>query len=106
MPNRRTRLEIYFDVLRAIKKGNNKKTRIMRAANISWQRLNEMLSSLISQGFIEEVKTLHWHDKRIRETYDFTPKGETMISYLEYCDEFLKEIDLRELFKDKDSRVR
>jgi predicted transcriptional regulator len=105
LPNRRTRLEIYFDVLRAIRNGNNRKNRIMQAAYVSWTILNELLNSLVSQGFIEEIKTLHWRDKRIRLTYDFTPRGEKMMSYLEYNEKFLKEIDLRELFKDRNTRI-
>jgi len=105
VPKRRTRLEIYFDVLRAIKNGSDIKTRMMQAANISGHRINEILKSLICQGFIEELKTIHWSDKKIRVTYDFTPKGEKIMNYLEYTEEFLNEIDLKELFRDKDSRV-
>jgi predicted transcriptional regulator len=106
MPNRRTRLEIYFDVLRAIKNGSNMKTHIMNAANVSHKRLNEMLKYLVSQGFIEEVRTLNWRDKRVGVSYDFTPRGEKVMSYLKYNDEFLDEIDLGVLFKDKYSRVK
>lgn len=106
MPKRRTRLEMYFDVLMAMKRGNNNKTSIMNAANISWKTLNEILGSLMSQGFVEEVKTLQWRDRRIRVYYDFTARGEKMMIYLKYHNEILDEIDLKELFKDRDSRVR
>ena len=106
MPNKRTRLEIYFDVLRAIKSGNNRKTWIMRVANISWHRLNELLTFLISQGFVEEVKTLHWSEKRIRTSYTFTLRGEKMMSYLEQCDVLSYEVDFGDLLKDKDSSVK
>ncbi len=106
MPKRRTRLEMYFDVLIAMKRGNNNKTSIMNAANISWKTLNEILGSLMSQGFVEEVKTLQWRDRRIKVYYDFTARGEKMMIYLRYHNEILDEIDLKELFKDRDSRVR
>jgi len=106
MPKRRTRLEMYFDVLIAMKRGNNNKTSIMNAANISWKTLNEILGSLMSQGFVEEVKTLQWNDRRIKVYYDFTARGEKMMIYLRYHNEILDEIDLKELFKDRDSRVR
>lgn len=106
MPKRRTRLEMYFDVLMAMKRGNNNKTSIMNAANISWKTLNEIMGSLMSQGFVEEVKTLQWRDRRIRVYYDFTARGEKMMIYLRYHNEILDEIDLKELFKDRDSRVR
>lgn len=105
MPQRRTRLEIHFDVMMALKNGNNKKTSIMNAANISWQMLNEIMGSLISQGYVEEIKSLHWRDRRIKVYYDFTARGEKMMSYIKYHNEFLNNIDLRELFKDEDSRV-
>ncbi len=106
MPKRRTRLEMYFDVLMAMKRGNNNKTSIMNAANISWKTLNEIMGSLMSQGFVEEVKTLQWRDRRIKVYYDFTARGEKMMIYLRYHNEILDEIDLKELFKDRDSRVR
>ncbi len=106
MPKRRTRLEMYFDVLLAMKRGNNNKTSIMNAANITWKTLNEILGSLMSQGFVEEVKTLQWRDRRIKVYYDFTARGEKMMIYLRYHNEILDEIDLKELFKDRDSRVR
>lgn len=105
MPQRRTRLEMYFDVMTALKNGNDKKTNIMHAANISWQTLNEILGSLISQGFVEEIKALHWRDRRIRVYYGFTARGEKMMSYVKYHNEFLNNIDLKELFKDEDSRI-
>ncbi len=96
---------MYFDVLMAMKRGNKNKTSIMQAANVSWETLNEILSSLITQGFVEEVKSLYWSDRRIKVYYDFTARGEKMISYLKYYNEILDEIDLKELFRDKDSRI-
>ncbi|MCX8170816.1 MAG: hypothetical protein N3E47_02410 [Candidatus Bathyarchaeota archaeon] len=50
---RRSRLEIYIDVLRIIGCGVNKPTRIMFAANLSWKSLNEVLSDLERHGLIE-----------------------------------------------------
>lgn len=105
MPRRRTRLEIYFDVMMALNNGNSEKTSIMHAADISRQTLNEILGSLISQGLVEEIKSLHWSDRRFGVYYDFTARGEKMMSYVKYHNEFLDNIDLEELFKEKDSRV-
>ena len=98
MGQRRTRLEIYFDVLMAIKKGSKKGTHIMHAANISWQALNNILNSLISQGLIKEVNALHWQDKRIKKYYEFTPRGESMMRYLRDHTELLKNGELREFY--------
>ncbi|TEU09360.1 hypothetical protein E3J20_06555, partial [Candidatus Bathyarchaeota archaeon] len=49
MDNRRSKLEIYLEVLQIIKGGTSKPTRIMYSANISWQPLMRVLSSMISQ---------------------------------------------------------
>ena len=78
----------------------------MRAANISWHILNEMLASLFSQDFIEEVKTLQWGDKQIRTSYDLTPRGERIMSYLEHYEVFSDDVDIEDLLKDKNSRVK
>lgn len=50
---RRSRLEIYMDILRITGYGVSKPTRIMFAANISWKSLNEALTSLEKCGLIE-----------------------------------------------------
>lgn len=50
---RRSKLEIYIDVLRVIERGIHKPTKIMFAANISWKPLNEILVNLERQGLIE-----------------------------------------------------
>jgi predicted transcriptional regulator len=106
MPDKRTRLKIYFDILRAIKSGSNRKTWIMRAANISGYKFNEMLTSLISQGFVEELKTLNWNDKRKRTSYNLTPRGKRTMSYLEQCELLSDKVILGELLKDEDLSVK
>lgn len=50
---RRSRLEIYIDILEVIERGVNKPTRIMFAVNLSWKYFKEMLSNLESWGLIE-----------------------------------------------------
>jgi len=72
---RRSRLEIYFDVLEVIEKGTEKPTRIMYSTNLSWNTLNEILYVLISNGFItvEEAEG----SKR----YCLTEKGTRALSY-------------------------
>lgn len=72
---RRSRLEIYYDVLQAISGGIQKPTRIMYKANLSWIPLQEILKSLLTQGFIQEKKF-----KKSRR-YEITSRG---ISVLEY----------------------
>jgi predicted transcriptional regulator len=46
MANRRSKLEIYVDILQEIMNGTVIPTRIMYAANLSWKPLQETLKSL------------------------------------------------------------
>jgi predicted transcriptional regulator len=58
MNSRRTKTQIYIDILRVIKnaKGRVRKTQIVYKANLTHSRLNSYLGPLISKGFIEEKK--------------------------------------------------
>ena len=80
---RRSRLEIYYDVLQAISRGIQKPTRIMYKANLSWIPLQEILKSLLTQGFIEE--------KRFKKSmrYEITTKGISVLNYYEKARELL-----------------
>ena len=55
---RRTRIQIYIDILRAIQKANGKlkKTHIVYKANLTHSRLEEYLDSLLSNEFLIEEK--------------------------------------------------
>lgn len=75
--HRRSKLEIYVDVLRIIERGVSKPTRIMFAANISWKPLNEILANLERQGLIER-KTV-----RNRTLVFITEKGKRILRTLE-----------------------
>jgi len=72
---KRSRLEIYFDVLRVIMKGITRPTRIMYSANLSWNSIQEILTTLVQQGFIVEETVKN--SKR----YEITEKGERILSY-------------------------
>jgi predicted transcriptional regulator len=81
MTRRRTKLEIYLEVLNIIKNGTRKPTRIMYGANLSWKPLQESLKSMVSQGFIIEIDEQDNRDKRTNTTYEITQKGENVIRY-------------------------
>ena len=83
MKSRRSKLEIYLDVLKVIKQGTNKPTRIMYGANLSWKLLQNILSSLVDQSLIVEIDTSDSRDKRTNTIYDITNKGESVIRYFE-----------------------
>jgi predicted transcriptional regulator len=79
--NRRSKLELYLDVLDVIKEGTIKPTRIMYGANLSWKLVQDILSSLVTQGLIDETDLSTSRDKRTNRVYHITQKGESVIKY-------------------------
>jgi len=98
MAERRTRLEIYFDVLIAIRKGHHGADQIMHETDITPRNLDSILESLISLGFIEGVKALDWRGGEMRIHYRFTARGESLMRYLVDHGEILDGRELREFY--------
>ena len=86
---RRSQLEIYLDMLRIIKDGTEKPTRIMYSANLSWKPLQRILTSMLSQGLITEIESSGRGDKRTTKTYKITQKGENVLRYFSMMKELL-----------------
>jgi predicted transcriptional regulator len=80
---RRSKLEIYVEVLSIIKGGTTKPTRIMYDANLSWDHLHRVLNPMLSQGLIDEIDTTQERrrDKRTSSRYELTQKGENVLRY-------------------------
>jgi len=72
---KRSRLEIYLDVLEAVASGIEKPTRIMYATNLSWKPTQKIIEFLINQGLIKEFTV----GKRRR--YEITEKGLDVLKY-------------------------
>jgi predicted transcriptional regulator len=68
------------EVLKQIKEGERKPTRIMYSANLSWKSLKEIISSLVDQGLIYE-NIMNRGRKRTKRRYEITPKGENVLQY-------------------------
>lgn len=83
MAYRRSRLEIYLDVLRAIGNGIHKPSRIMYSTNLLWRTLMEALNFLLENELIEIRKI----NKSKR--YYITPKGSKVLWYFERIRETL-----------------
>ena len=83
MTRKRSRLEIYVDVLKTVKSGVNRPTNIMYKCNLSWLPLREILESLISQGLLEAI------DKGNRRVYEITEKGREVLSYFKKTEDLL-----------------
>lgn len=80
---RRSKLEIYLDLLRAVSQ-SGKPTRIGNQANLSWKDTLKHLDFLELQGFIRVVK-----EKRGRIEYRLTPKGLEALEALQKVTEAL-----------------
>jgi len=81
---RRSKLEIYLEILQIIKDGTSKPTRIMYNANLSWHPLMQVLNSMISQDLIRKIDVSsegRKRDKRTSRLYEITMKGEQVIRY-------------------------
>lgn len=78
MLGRRSRFEIYVDILAKIKSGTVIPTRIMYEANLSWKPLKQTLRMLTAQGLVKQSKC---DDKRTKKVYSLTEKGENVLNY-------------------------
>jgi predicted transcriptional regulator len=72
--NRRSRMETYCDILRAIGAGAQKPTHIMYKANLSWTVMQTYIKALESQNLITTV------DEDGRKVYRLTEKGYQLLT--------------------------
>ena len=86
---KRSRLQMHLEVLRAIKDGTEKPTRIMYRTRLSWSILNDILSSSVRQGNIEAVDVTSGRRGRADKAYRITQKGENALNYFEQCEYLL-----------------
>jgi len=80
MSGRRSRFEMYVDILTEIRNGTVLPTRIMYGTNLSWKPLKQMLKTLAAQGIIE-AQSMDDGDKRTNKSYALTEKGEKVLTY-------------------------
>jgi predicted transcriptional regulator len=78
MSVRRSKFEIYMDILAAIKGGTVTPTRIMYRVNLSWKPLKQILETFQAQMLIEEQLK---GDIGKRKVYALTEKGENVLNY-------------------------
>lgn len=89
MTNRRSKLEIYIDILEEIRNGVIIPTRIMYGANLSWKPLQQILKSLVTQELIVEYMAEEG-DKRTKKTYKLTEKGLNVLRYFSKAKELVE----------------
>jgi predicted transcriptional regulator len=98
MMSRRSKFEIYIDILTEIRNGTVIPTRIMYGANLSWKPLKQILKNFITQGLIVE-RVSEDGDKRKRKTYALTEKGDNVLRYFSKAKglmEFEKVVQIRD----------
>jgi predicted transcriptional regulator len=84
LTSKRSKLDIYLDVLKVIRKGTFKPTRIMYKTNLSWKPLTEVLGSLSSQGLVTV------QNKGSHKFYHITEKGKSVLQYFSRVLEYIK----------------
>lgn len=84
MSAKRSRLEIYLDVLKVVSKGTNKPTRIMYRTNLSWKPLMGILESLLDQNLITK------DEEGSHTTYGITEKGRNVLTYFSQAIELIE----------------
>jgi len=81
MVSRRSKLDLVLGVLRAVRGGVDKPTRIMYAVNLSWRPTQGILGGLVEQGLLAEVVVEG--GRRSRRRYVVTEKGLGVLSYFD-----------------------
>ena len=96
---RRTRLELYLDILLAVQKGFQGTGQIMYAVTVPRATLEPILASLTSMGLLEAVRDLDWRAGKMRLHYGFTRKGEGLMRFINDHTDLLRDRELRELHR-------
>ncbi len=87
MSERRSKLEIMLTILDAIKSGVDKPTRIMYAANMSWNPTQKVLQKLVSEGHLEVIEEPSV--QRAKKRYLITEKGANVLRYFKGAEELI-----------------
>lgn len=96
MTSRRSKLEIYINILEEIRNGVVIPTRIMYGANLSWKPLQQILKTLVAQELIVE-QTDESGDKRTKTSYQLTEKGVNVLRYFNKARELVEKDTLPEI---------
>ena len=74
-------------MLAAIRGGEDKPTRIMYAANLSWKPTQRVLAQLVEQELVREIRGAEGAKSRRR--YEITEKGVAVLEYFDKAKELL-----------------
>jgi predicted transcriptional regulator len=87
MSQRRSKLDIQLEVLKAVRGGMDKPTRIMYAANLAWSPLNKILEFLVESELLSEINIPAGN--RSKRRYEITEKGVSVLNYMEGAKELI-----------------
>ena len=83
MTAKRSRLEIYVEILKTVRSGVNKPTIIMNRCNLAWTPFMGILGTLIDNSLVEVV------EGSSRKTYNLTEKGREFLRQFESAEVFI-----------------
>ncbi|MBS7614550.1 hypothetical protein KEJ18_02295 [Candidatus Bathyarchaeota archaeon] len=95
MTRKRSKIEIYVEILRVLKSGVNKPTNIMYKCNLAWAPFKKILETLVNIGLIKTV------ERGTRKTFAITEKGQEFLKQFELAETVL--IDLRKTEKNNNA---
>ncbi len=72
---RRSRVELYVDILQAIANGRESPAKVVYAANLSYDRVVKCLEFLEEQGLIKQ------NAETVKRRFKITPKGMDVVRY-------------------------
>lgn len=78
---RRSKLDIMLSVLRVVAGGEQKPTKIMYAANMSWNLTQRIFEDLVKQGLLEVREVPR--SKRSTKRYLISEKGRGVLEYFD-----------------------
>ncbi len=78
---RRSKLDIMITVLKTIEGGMDKPTRIMYAANMSWNSTQKVFADLLRQELV--YITEEQGSRRAKKRYHLTDKGMNVLEYFQ-----------------------
>jgi len=81
--NKRSRLQLFLDVLKVINEGEYRPTRIMYRSNLSWNPLNKILKQMIS------LKLIKKYENGNRRLFMITERGERLLDKIDEIKEIL-----------------
>jgi predicted transcriptional regulator len=90
---KRSKFEIYLDVLRMVNSGVNKPTNIMYKCNLAWNPFKRILNSLVENGMLITL------DSGSRRTYELTEKGREVLKYFKTTEAILVSLTRSRRFK-------